>query len=331
MKRANLFLLLIYASILISCRVNTEEYIPQPVELEGNVVRDIIYKTTPYENLLLDLYLPETSYIQKSPVIIFIHGGAWTFGDKSMIETYYRQFILKELLNQNFAVASINYSLLNDSIHFPQPIIDCKDAVRWIKSKAQHYFLDTNNIGLWGSSAGGHLALLSAYYPDEKLQGDSSLQAYSSSVNYVIDQFAPTDLNKLFRTRLGKLNFLKWVAPEVYEIRTSSILNITACDIRSKKSEVKQKFQEYSPVKYISDKSLPTLIMHGDKDDIVSIKQTKMLIKQLKKNNANYVYKKYHGLNHGFKNAHEEDITIITRDFMEFIHAQQPRYKEQIH
>ena len=120
-----------------------------------------------------------------------------------MIETYYRQFILKELLNQNFAVASINYSLLNDSIHFPQPIIDCKDAVRWIKSKAQHYFLDTNNIGLWGSSAGGHLALLSAYYPDEKLQGDTSLQAYSSSVNYVIDQFAPTDLNKLFRTRLG--------------------------------------------------------------------------------------------------------------------------------
>src|SRR5690606_26684099 len=169
------------------------------------------------------------------------------------------------------------------------------------------------------------------YYPDNKLHGDTLLQAYSSSVNYVIDHFAPTDLNKLFRTRLGKLNILKWFAPEIYEIRTSSILQITECDIRSKHSDVKQKFQEYSPLEYISEKSLPTLIMHGDKDDIVSIKQTKLLIEKLKMNNANYVYKKYHGLNHGFKNAHEEDIQAITHDFMEFIHTQQSNFEEQIH
>jgi acetyl esterase/lipase len=73
------------------------------------------------------------------------------------------------------------------------------------KKNAEKYNFDTNNIGLFGASAGAHLSLMAAYTPDNTFIGSPELSSYSAKVNYVIDHYGPVDLNKLFHTRWGTI------------------------------------------------------------------------------------------------------------------------------
>jgi len=61
------------------------------------------------------------------------------------------------LTAKGYAVASINYRLSQHAV-FPAQIEDCKAAIRWLRANAAKYHLDPDHIGVWGSSAGGHLA-----------------------------------------------------------------------------------------------------------------------------------------------------------------------------
>ena len=62
---------------------------------------------------------------------------------------------------RGFAMVSIDYRLSGEAV-FPAPIEDVKTAIRWIRSVADTFALDSDYVGLWGSSAGGHLAACAA-------------------------------------------------------------------------------------------------------------------------------------------------------------------------
>jgi acetyl esterase/lipase len=100
-----------------------------------------------------------------------VHGGGWIEGDKVIHADDYVETTIKKLLPKQYAVISINYTLLNETTHFPLPLEDTKDAVRWVRQNAEKYNLDTNNIGLFGASAGAHLSLMAAYTPDNTFIG----------------------------------------------------------------------------------------------------------------------------------------------------------------
>ena len=102
----------------------------------------------------LDIYLPNKGD-GPFPVIATIHGGAWMFGDKG--DDFNLPFL--EGLKRGYAVACINYRL-SDEAHFPSQIYDCKTAIRYLRTNAATYHLDGAHIGVWGASAGGHLAAL---------------------------------------------------------------------------------------------------------------------------------------------------------------------------
>ena len=158
--------------------------------------KNVVYKTVNGQHLHLDIYMPTGAHdgAQLAPVLIFIHGGSWVEATKDNIKKTFRQYVLKTLNQNGFAVVSVDYRLANKSIsHIQHQVADCKDAVRWVRQNASQYGLDANNIGIWGASAGGQLAMMTAYTDDSHYPGDSALSNTSAPVNSLIDTYGPTD------------------------------------------------------------------------------------------------------------------------------------------
>ena len=98
------------------------------------------------------------------------------------------------IVSKGYAVASINYRLSQHAV-FPAQIADCKAAIRWLRANAAKYHLDSDHIGVWGASAGGHLvAMLGTAGGVKELEGTGGNLDQSSRVQCVVDWFGPSDL-----------------------------------------------------------------------------------------------------------------------------------------
>ena len=150
---------------------------------------DVRYGTD-HSSQVLDVWIPSAPAGPK-PVVVWIHGGGWTSGDKS---TALGGGKVTDLLSRGFVVVSINYRLSQDAI-FPAQIHDCKGAIRFLRARSAQFQVDPRRVGVWGSSAGGHLvALLGTSAGVEEAEGVvGGNLAQSSRVNAVADFFGPTD------------------------------------------------------------------------------------------------------------------------------------------
>lgn len=168
-------------------------------------IKDIPYTlTNPHPRQLLDLYLPTptstaTQPSPPSPIIVYIHGGAFKYGSKESEHVPLRQ------LNHNYAIAALNYRRSGEAL-FPAMIQDCKSAVRFLRSPdvAGKYNLDVERVVVWGESAGGHAAaFLGCTSPmstsrsqsegDETKYDVGDFLDVSSGVSGVVDYYGPTD------------------------------------------------------------------------------------------------------------------------------------------
>lgn len=280
--------------------------------------KDVVYKTRDTAQQKLDIYLPPASG-KKLPVLLFIHGGGWVEGDKSFPQgTYPNRFVL-DFVKNGYAVVSIDYTLVSKSAHFPEPIEDCKEAVRWLRSKAETYHLDPDNIGVWGASAGGQLALLLGYTNDNQLSDKSSLAGYPSKVNYVIDYFGPTDMNKLFRTKASffTLFFFRLFFPKIYDVRNRLVFALTGNYLKEDKKEIVRILDRYSPINYISPAAVPTLMIHGTKDNVVPFNQSQLLQDKLSSYQIENALISIPNDDHGLNDVPEHDMMLQkTLEFM---------------
>ena len=226
--------------------------------------RDLAYDTHGKSNTL-DLYVPENS-AGPLPLVIWIHGGAWLAGNKDDGGPAIR------LLPHGYATASINYRLSQEAI-YPAQIEDCKAAVRYLRANAKRYNLDPDRIGVWGRWAGGHLVALLGTTGDVKaLEGKGPNQEVSSRVQAVSDLFGPTDLSKI-AAQSGKQIVMKHDGPD------SPGAKLLGGPIESNFD----KAQKANPIAYITKNDPPFLILHGDKDPLVPVAQSRILDEALKK------------------------------------------------
>lgn len=133
---------------------------PQDPDLGAAAVeRDLAYCATPDPEQTLDLYRPRDPRATPTPLVVYVHGGAWRAGDKRGGVWFER--IARALLAEGFAVASIDYRLA-PTHPWPRQIADVRCAFAFLRSAAPDRGLDPDRIAAWGTSAGAHLAALVA-------------------------------------------------------------------------------------------------------------------------------------------------------------------------
>lgn len=316
-----------YASTkLSSAYASTASSLPK-LSPDYPTFKNIVYKTVDDHHLHLDIYSPKTAHdgAELAPVLIFIHGGSWVEASKNNIKRTFRQYVLKTLNQNGFAVVSVDYRLANKNIsHIQQQIEDCKDAVRWVRKNGKEYGLDSENIGIWGASAGGQLAMMTAYTGEDRYRGDKALGNVSAKVNYLVDTYGPTDLNTLFRTDLNPFMtaFAKLCVRKVIMKRNKQLKCVTGFDIETQKKRVKMLCREFSPISYVSKDCCPTLIMHGAADTTVKIEQSIKMFIELRKCGVEAKMIRFKRLRHSFCNASVAEAYEVARRILAFAQSQ---------
>ena len=244
-------------------------------------MRDLEYANVGGRSLRLDLYLPEKSD-GPLPLIVWIHGGAWQAGNKNGTPAL-------PFVRRGYAVASIDYRLSQDAI-FPAQIEDCKAAIRWLRAHAKEHGIDATRIGVWGSSAGGHLvALLGTSGDVKELEGTGGNLDQSSRVQAVCDWFGPTDFCQMDAHAIPGSKL-------VHDDPKSPESRLVGGPIQDNKDKVSRA----NPITYVSKDDPPFLIMHGDRDNLVPHHQSVLLTEALKKAGVDVTFKTVEGAGHGF-------------------------------
>ena len=255
--------------------------------------QDLIYARSPQGELHLDLYLPQNA--KKDFLIIWVHGGAWKSGDKMNPP--------KTLVDQGYAMASINYRLSTEAI-FPAQIHDIKAAIRYLRANAKSFGLSAKNVILWGSSAGGHLVALAGLSNGDKyLEGVlGNYQSFSSDVQGIIDFYGPTNLESI----------LDQSTPHGLEVRIPALQLLYGADPLTSKDIAKK----CSPIQYVDADDPAIFIAHGDQDNQVPINQSIELFGKCKKSDLNVVLEFVYGNGHGGYGFESNEMTQKLTQFI---------------
>ncbi|MBA3700541.1 MAG: alpha/beta hydrolase [Planctomycetes bacterium] len=256
------------------------------------ILRDWTYATVDGENLQLDLYLPDR-FDKPLPIVVWIHGGGWVSGERSPCP-------VAMLATRGYAVASISYRLARGDATFPAPLYDCKAAIRWLRVNAWRFGCDPDHIGVWGASAGGHLAaLLGTTADDPALEGSEGVTGVSSRVQAVCALFPATD-------------FVHLEEVEDHHWRINLVAKALFHGPPSKHPELAA---SASPIIHVSKTSAPFLLIHGTADTMIPPAQSERMHAALKKVGADSSLLLIEGMPHGNRTLARTDLQQAVEAF----------------
>jgi acetyl esterase/lipase len=215
---------------------------------------------------------------KRLPAILIIPGGGWGnhFGSKHVATA-------EMLAGWGYVVAVIDYQIVSDqargvnylrnmSDSFPQCLHDCKTAVRFLRHNAEKYGIDPEKIGVLGSSAGGHLAAMTAVTQakDGLEPANDGLGNVSSAVQACVSYYGAHDWN-------------------TWGFKKGAALS----------DDDKQDQSRGSTVQWVDKGDPPMLVIHGDRDKTVPVAQSRALAAKLKEAGAVFEYWEVPGAGHG--------------------------------
>ena len=207
----------------------------------------------------MDVYLPSGRTTTATKLIVLIHGGGWTSGDKADFSSFVDT--LKRRLPA-YAIFNINYRLsANPNNLFPTQELDVKAAVEYIYNKAAEYKV-SNKYVLMGASAGAHLAMLQAYKYNSPIKAKA-----------VVSFFGPSDLSAMYNNPVG--------GNPLFSLALAGAIGATP-------AQDPLIYTNSSPVTFISSASaMPTILLHGGTDPLVDASQSAAV--QVKLNSAGII------------------------------------------
>ena len=258
--RSNTILLFLIAFAFAGCSVKTTVTKESTVEKStSSTVEEKIFKDVKYgefDRNVMDICLPKN----RTPNTVFvlnIHGGAWTQGDKKFDDQ-----LAEYLLQQGIAVANINYRYADlENTHLPQLLDDVGNAFQYLKNHADEWNTRKSGFSITGASSGAHVSLMYAYTRD-------------SGIKAIVERCGPVD----FRDE-QILQYVKTM--NAIELIDKMSGNKT---VWNSGGPIPEKYIETSPAKWV--KPIPTMIIHGDKDEVVPVQQAYLLESELKKKGA---------------------------------------------
>ena len=267
--------------------LTAEDGLPLKIPLPQNIKieKDIVFKRINHTEIKFDRYILKGMKYENAPAVIYIHGGGFMHGDKQDILASAWFPVAKSLIEKGCICFSINYRLADKQKKHTilDCVTDCKDALRFIVKNAQEFGIDPSRIGVWGTSAGGHLALMMLLTADKLFPGDPELISYSSKISCVVDWFGPTDFTEVN----------KWEASIFPKEIQLQLFGVTA-------KENLELYKRLSPIVYLSDKAGPILVIHGDKDSTVNVSQARRFLAEGKKKGAIIEYVEVTNAKHRF-------------------------------
>lgn len=238
--------------------------------------RNVIYGRKHGLAMTMDVFAPKKD--RNGAGLVFTVSGGWFSSQRAI-----RLPFCQEFLNRGYTVFAVVHGS-QPRFTIPECVADMNRAVRFIRHNAKKYEIDANRIGIYGASAGGHLSLMIGTAGDRgNPNAADAVERASSRVQAVACFFPPTD-------------FLNYGKPGAVMLGTGTLKNFrapfdfTEFDNASRRyrlitddGERKEIGRKISPVTFVSKEDPPTLIIHGDADNLVPIQQAELIVAKMEK------------------------------------------------
>jgi len=264
-----------------------------------DILHNITYSIANNTELKLDLYLPKDRRAP-NPTLMLFHGGGWVDGQKER-----NVFQLLPYLSLGWAVINVEYRLARNT-PAPAAVEDCRCALRWVTYHASEYSLDTSKIVLTGTSAGGHLSLITGMLPAQS----------------IFDRQCPTDSNARWREgtepKTSVAAIINWYGiTDVADLIDGPNAKHYAMEWFGSMSNREELARQLSPISYVRAGLTPILTIHGDQDDIVPYNQALRLHAALDKAGTPNQLVTLRGRKHGGFNRQElVNSYAVIREFL---------------
>lgn len=236
------------------------------IEVISAVTYSQIFDSKQPCELKMTIFIPLTN--TPKPTILHYPGGGFTSANYNILLD-----LRMALAKAGFVVASAEYRTVPH--RYPALIEDAKTAIRFLRAHAEEFSIDQERIGVIGDSAGGYVAQMVGATIGERQFDKGENLGYSSCVKTVVSMYGISNL----------LNIAAGFAPEIQAIHSSPavtealLVNGVAFDTNKGGSiqSDPQKALDASPMGHIKDNMPPYLLMHGNKDHLVSEIQSEQM------------------------------------------------------
>jgi len=266
------------------------------------VEQGIPYKESQQGRTRLDVVYPKNKIYEKAPVLIYVHGGGYQSGTRSLFyENRLMLSIVKSLTSQGMAVATVGYRLIGKDEHTRMVHLnqDIKDALRYLAQNSDRFGIDPDQFMLWGQSAGGSLALIGALTPPDHLPGAVSGPDTKHSVIGCVNFF-------------GLTTFME---PGVVGPKSKSQAYARFFDLEGG-LDTEQTMIDCSPDRHLKSSSPSVLQFSGEKDEKVSVEHGRYLSRFGEEMDADVTYIEVKNAGHGInpKNAVGGELSMTEDD-----------------
>ena len=234
---------------------------------EVDIKADVVYGHKDGMALVYDVIQPDNA---NGATVVYMVSGGW-FSRWAPPEDRVSQFA--DLLGAGFTVIPVHHGS-SPRYHVADAYADVSRAIRHIRLNAGQHGIDEHRIGVTGGSAGGHLSLLLGLDSDRgKAGADDEVMRTSNAVAAVVAYFPPVDLRRIVgpSDRFPALDFPRERAASV------------------------------SPILHVDPQDPPTLLIHGDADELVGIENSELIYAEFQKHNVTADFITIPGAGHGFR------------------------------
>lgn len=240
---------------------------PQGVQISASVERDVRFGWVSGLALLMDVYRPTPN---NGRGIVVIPGNGWRTGttydappNTEMAARNTRTYV-DYFLASGYTVFIPNVRM-TPRFAYPDPLLDAQRAVRFVRSAAAKWGIDPGRIGAFGASSGGHLvSLLGVLDGAGSASSEDAVERQSAGVQAVVAVAGVFDLTQQSEGNAAESQRALVATPPGG-------------------AETGDKRREASPLTHVSSRDAPTLLIHGDADDVVPITQSQAMEQALVK------------------------------------------------